>query len=98
MVAYRLVYDSRHLQADYQEQLRNPIRSVIEYGLPLHFSESTAPSTDRGLTAVCACDFLWKPTQPRSLTTASARTVIPTQTTPAPESTRIDLWLKYGIV
>jgi len=36
MAAYRQVYDSRHLQADW-DQLRNPtlLRSVIEYGLPL---------------------------------------------------------------
>jgi len=35
--AYRRVYDSRHLQADCQERgsAREPIRSIIEYGLPL---------------------------------------------------------------
>jgi len=34
--AYRRVYDSRHLQADCQEpgSAREPIRSIIEYGLP----------------------------------------------------------------
>jgi len=37
MAAYRQVYDSRHLQADW-DQLRNPtlLRSVIEYGLYLY--------------------------------------------------------------
>jgi len=38
MAAYcHMVYDSRHLQADCYDQLRNPIRSVIEYGLPFPF-------------------------------------------------------------
>jgi len=39
MTAYRLVYDSRHLQADCQEPglAPEPIRSVIEYGLTLLF-------------------------------------------------------------
>ena len=38
MAAYHRVYDSRHLQADYQEpgSAAEPyIRSVIKYGLPL---------------------------------------------------------------
>ena len=39
MAAYRQVYDSRHLQADYQELGSAPgtLRSVIEYWLPLLF-------------------------------------------------------------
>ena len=43
MAAYRRVYDSRHLQADYQEPGSAPepyarsLRLVIEYGLPLPF-------------------------------------------------------------
>jgi len=44
MAAYRQVYDSRHLQADYQEQESTPepyssgtLRSAIEYWLPLLF-------------------------------------------------------------
>ena len=39
MAAYCRVYDSHHLQADCQnrDQLRNPIRSVIECGLSLPF-------------------------------------------------------------
>ena len=39
MAAYRRVYDSRHLQADCQEpgSAPEPLRSVIEYGLPLPF-------------------------------------------------------------
>jgi len=39
MAAYRWVYDSRHLQADCQEpgSAPEPIRSAIEYGLPLPF-------------------------------------------------------------
>ena len=39
MVAYRRVYDSRHLQADCQVPGSAPepyVRSVFEYGLPLH--------------------------------------------------------------
>jgi len=40
MAAYRWDYDSRHLQADCQEPgiAQEPIRSVIEYGLPLPFT------------------------------------------------------------
>ena len=39
MAAYRRVYNSRHLQADCQEpgSAPEPLRSVIEYGLPLPF-------------------------------------------------------------
>ena len=39
MAAYRQVYDSRHLQADYQEPGSAPgiLRSAIEYWLPLLF-------------------------------------------------------------
>jgi len=39
MEAYRRVYDSRHLQTDCQEpgSAPKPIRSVIEYWLPLPF-------------------------------------------------------------
>jgi len=40
MVAYRRVYDSRHLPADCQEPGSAPepyIRSAIEYGLPCYF-------------------------------------------------------------
>jgi len=39
MAAYRRVYDSRHLQADCQEpgSAPEPLRSVIEYGLPVPF-------------------------------------------------------------
>jgi len=39
MAAYRRVYDSRHLQADYEEprSAPEPYGSVIEYGLPLPF-------------------------------------------------------------
>jgi len=39
MAAYRLVYDSRHMQADCQEPgiAPEPVRSVIEYGLTLLF-------------------------------------------------------------
>jgi len=45
MAAYSRVYDSRHLQADMtaknRDQLRNPIRSVIEYELPSLFENTT---------------------------------------------------------
>jgi len=36
MAAYRRVYDSRHLQADFQEPGSAPERSVIDYGLPFY--------------------------------------------------------------
>ena len=41
MTAYRRVYDSRHLQADCQEpgSASEPIRSAIEYGLPIYILE-----------------------------------------------------------
>jgi len=51
MAAYRRVYDSRHLQADCQEerdQLRDPIRSAVEYGLPLPFMDMDAKFHIRG--------------------------------------------------
>jgi len=37
MAAYRLVYNSRHLQADCQEPGSAPEPYAIEYGLPLPF-------------------------------------------------------------
>ena len=43
-MAYRRVYDSRHLQADYQEPgaVPGPCDSVFEYGLPLPFLLTSA--------------------------------------------------------
>jgi len=39
MAAYRRVYDSRHLQADWQEpgSAPEPYAPAIEYGLPVPF-------------------------------------------------------------
>ena len=48
MAAYRLVYDSRHLQADCQAP--GTLRSAIEYGLPLAFIPTTG---DRIVTTDC---------------------------------------------
>ena len=42
MAAYRRVYVICRLTAKNRDQLRNPIRSVIEYGLPLRPALSTA--------------------------------------------------------
>jgi len=47
MAAYRLVYDSRHLQADTaknRDLSSGTLRSVIEYGLP--FLHTGRPVTD----------------------------------------------------
>jgi len=47
MASYRLVYDSRHMQADCQEPGSAPeayARSAIEYGLPLPLKLLSSPS------------------------------------------------------
>ena len=41
MAAYRRVYDSRHLQADWTGISSGTLRFVIEYGLPLLFLQQT---------------------------------------------------------